>query len=510
MKNMLSTARAIVVDDQYEQVEPAVKALARLGIGSVYLSGKLEEKPPAKLHGVRLAVVDMDLGQGGTGQSDAETAHQTLAFLTEVLAEDSNPLMVIVWTGSDGVYEEFKAAFGDVLTGATPAVICRLDKGKFDLASDGGVEAAAEEFRKLIIDELEKVKPLDVLWAWEQAVHDAASRTTSMVAEIIRTPDLKPETWPEGASHLLAAIARAAAGNRHDDQRALLDDLLSTFEPLLQDRIEHHRLDDYEALQGSAKLILERVTEQNALLKTHSDHRQAVISYEAFQKALADVNWANVDLVTNTARDAPETNAGRKKTKIGGLLKAPTKPAALPVSDEQASRLNGMLQWSVLPVETKGVRPGNIYPIGDKDTPVREAVERLGVDLERLKRDTLAKSSLSGQPVLVEATPACDYAQGKWTMARFVMGYLVSPTVRAKLADKSDFLRIYGAAWQSALGADPTALHLVLNSHFCIAAAMPEAAGWEATLRLRRPTLADLQVWLAAQHMRQGLLHVTP
>jgi hypothetical protein len=510
MKNMLSTARAIVVDDHYAQVEPAVKALARLGIGSVYLSGKLEERPPARLHGVRLAVVDMDLGQGATGQSDAETAHQTLAFLADVLAEDSNPLMVIVWTGSDGVYGEFKTAFGEVLKGATPAVICRLDKGDFDLTNEGGVEAAAEEFRKLIIGELEKVRPLDVLWAWEQAVHDAASRTTSMVAEIIRTPDFKPETWPEGASHLLAAIARAAAGRRQDDPRTLLDDLLGTFEPLLQDRIEHHRLDDYEALEESAKLIVERVAEQNALIKAQSDHRQAVASHDAFQKALADIDWATVDVVTNTARDAAETNPGRKKTKIAGLLKAPAKPAALPVSEEQAARLNGMLQWSELPAGTMGVRPGNIYPVGDKGTPVRDAVERLGVDLDQFKKDTLSKSALTGQAVLVEATPACDYAQGKWTMPRFVLGYLVSPIVRSKLADKADFLRIYGASWQSVADAAPAALHLVLNSHFCIAAAMPEAALWTATLRLRRPTLADLQVWLASQHMRQGLLLVTP
>lgn len=505
---MLSTARAIVIDDHYDQVEPAVKALARLGIGSVYLSGKLEEKPPTKLHGVRLAVVDMDLGQGATGQSDADTAQQTLAFLAEVLAEDSNPLMVVVWTGSDGVYNEFKAAFGEVLTGATPAVICRLDKGDFDLSDEGGVEAAAEEFRKLIVGELDKVKPLDVLWAWEQAVHDAASRTTSMVAEIIRTPDLTPETWPEGASHLLAALARAAAGKQQDDPRALLDDLLSAFEPLLQDRIEHHRLNDYEALEESAKLIVARVAEQNELIKMQNEHRQALVRHDAFQKALSDIDWSAVDVVTNTARDAPETNDGRKKSKISALLKAPAKPAALPVTEEQAARLNGMLQWSELPDGTAGVRPGNIYLIGEEGTPVRDAVVRLGVNAERFKKDTLSKTALAGQPVLVEATPACDYAQGKWTMPRFVLGYLVSPTVRAKLADKADFLRIYGASWQSVAGA--AALHLVLNSHYCVAAEMTEAAGWTAALRLRRPTLADLQVWLASQHMRQGLLLVTP
>ena len=341
-------------------------------------------------------------------------------------------------------------------------------------------------------------------------MHDAASRTTSMVAELIRTPDLTPKTWPEGASHLLAALARAASGKRQDDPRALLDDLLGAFEPLLQDRIEHHRLDDYEALEESAKLIIARVAEQNALIKAHNDHRQAIASYDAFQKALSEIDWAAVDVVANTARNAAETVDGRKKAKISALLKPSPKPAALPVTEEQAARLNGMLQWSELPEGTAGIRPGNIYVIGEKGTPVREAVERLGVDLERLKKDTLSKTALAGQTVLVEATPACDYAQGKWTMPRFVLGYLVSPTVRAKLADKADFLRIYGASWQSKAGAEAAALHLVLNSHFCIAAEMYEASAWTPALRLRRPTLADLQVWLASQHMRQGLLLVTP
>jgi hypothetical protein len=510
MKNMLSTARAIVVDDHYEQVEPAVKALARLGIGSVYLSGKQEERPPAKLHGIRLAVVDMDLGQGGTGQSDADTAHQTLAFLSQVLAEDSNPLMVIVWTGSDGVYEEFKKGFGDVLTGATPAVICRLDKGKFDLKSEGGVEAAAEEFRILIIGELEKVRPLDVLWAWEQAVHDAASRTTSAIADIVRTPGLKSEDWPQAASNLLAAIARAAAGRRLDDPRDMMDDLLGTFEPLLQDRIEHHRLGNFDTLKASAELIVARATEQRSLAAEHSKFRIATADHAAFGKTVAAIPWGDADIVMNKDRTGPEPDAGRRKSKVLALAKAPTAPAAPVVGEEQAAKLNGMLQWSVLPEDTRGVRPGNIYLIGEPGTPVRDAVERIGMDLAQAKKDTLFRSDRHGAPVLVEATPACDYAQGKWTMPRFVLGHLVTPQVRGKLADGADFLRIYGAAWAVVPGLDPFAAHLVLNSHYSVSVPMAEAEAWPPALRLRRPNLVDVQVWLSSQHMRQGLVNVTP
>ncbi len=503
MKNMLSTARAIIVDDKYDQVEPAIKALARLGIGSVYLSGQFEDLPPSPLHGIRLAVVDMDLGLGAVGQSDKDTALQTLAFLGQALAEDSNPLMVVVWTGSDGVYEQFAARFSEALPNVTPAVICRLDKNKFA----GDVEAAAEAFEQIIVSELQKVRPLDVLWAWEQAVHDAASRTTSTLSDVIRSPGLTPAGWPDAASNLLAAIARAATGQRLNDSRDMLDDLLGTLEPLLQDRIEHHRIADFDALKASADIVLQCATEQRDANQTLSGYRSNLADYNAFNKVLASVDWDEADIVVDAAGTGKEPNKGRRRSRVAALASRPQQPAKSAVSEEQAARLNGMLQWSVVAPETIGVRPGNVYFIGEPGTACRDALDKIGVDLDRLRKDTLGRSDREGTPVLVEATPACDYAQGKWTMPRFVLGFLADSSVRAKLASSADYLRIYGNAWHEIPG-NAAARHLVLNSHFTLAAGMAEAESWPAALRLRRAVLIDVQVWLSSQHMRQGLLSV--
>jgi len=505
---MLSTARAIVLDDQYAEVQPVIRALARLGIGSVYLNGQEEDFPEEPLHGIRLAIVDMDL----TG-ADLEAGHKadhTLGVLGRVLHDDVNPLMVIVWTGDDETYQSFREKFPTRFPQCAPGIVHRLDKTQFDLLNGTGADAAAKAFRDTVMEQLSGTRPLDVFWSWEQAVHDAASRTTSAVAAIIQEgvpANGQPDpSWEVRASHVLAALARASSGQQGTTPAKLLDDLCSGLEPLLLDRLEHHRVPQPEMVAESAQLIFDTADQQRTAIAAHGDYQKEFAATEAARQRLTSVDWNAVDFVHS--KKGPEADPGKRRGKVTNLLKNPARPTVPIFSDMQAAQLNAMLHWSVVGGAAP-VRPGNIYLIGAPGSAVAAFLTTLGLDVVQLRRDTFGSPSKGGSAVLVESTPACDYAQGKWTMPRFVAGFLAPSKDATGLPKGAEFLRSFGPLWYAPEDGEGSVTHLVLNSHFAPSIGMSEVEKWSPILMLRRRTLTDLQVWLSSQHMRQGLLNVT-
>lgn len=503
---MLATARALVLDDRYDEVEPVIRALARLGIGSVYLNGDVEAMPETPLHGIRLAIIDMDLLGGDNGP--AATAGHTLQVLEGILHGDANPLMVIVWTGSDEIYQEFAKSFPARFPLCAPGVVHRLDKAKFNLKNEVGIAEAAEEFRQTIIEQLAGARPLDLFWSWEQAVHDAASRTTSAIADIVQQGRAGEQniTWTVASSHVLAALARASAGQQGTSPEKLLDDLCSGLEPLLLDRLERHRVPDAGLVSGSADLIFQTAADQRASIVENAKYKKELGAIESFKERLTQIAWDTVDFIYS--KGAPEADAGKKRGKIAGLVSSPTKPVVTSFAASQAARLNTMLHLSVLPGGGP-VRPGNIYPVGAAGTEIQQLLSSLGLSEEQLRKDTFGSASKGGRAVLVEATPACDYAQGKWTMPSFVAGFLASEKDAGGLRAQAEFLRSYGPLWLEGNGGAGEVAYLVLNSHFAPSIGMEAVKQWVPILVLRRRTLTDLQVWLSSQHMRQGLLNVT-
>ena len=103
----LQTARALVVDDDYQEAHPVVLALSYLGIGSVYLNGDLELlRQNGPFRGIRLAFVDMDLqGQGTISAEDL--GRQAASYLSEAVSHDNGVLAVLVWTKHEEEAESF-------------------------------------------------------------------------------------------------------------------------------------------------------------------------------------------------------------------------------------------------------------------------------------------------------------------------------------------------------------------------------------------------------------------
>jgi hypothetical protein len=301
-------------------------------------------------------------------------------------------------------------------------------------------------------------------------------------------------------------VARASAGQQGSSPEKLLDDLCGGLEPLLLDRLERHRVPDAALVEGSGQLIFDTADEQRKALAITSSYTKEMNGIQAFKERLGKILWDAVDFIYSP-RGMLETNDGRKRQRIASLVKDPERPPAMEFSAAQAARLNTMLHLSIL-ADDEPMRPGNVYLIGDADTTIAKSLAALGFDATRLRKDTFGSTSKGGQIVLIEATPACDYAQGKWTMPRFVAGFLASEKDASGLRAQAEFLRSYGPLWLKSADGAEAICHLIVNSHFAPSIGMDEVEAWSPILMLRRRTLTDLQVWLSSQHMRQGLLNV--
>jgi hypothetical protein len=77
-----------LLDDQPEEALPISKALSRAGIPVAFFDGTKADLPKTnnKLRGVRLAILDMDLGVGGSAKNMASTL---VGAFSQIIDRDS-------------------------------------------------------------------------------------------------------------------------------------------------------------------------------------------------------------------------------------------------------------------------------------------------------------------------------------------------------------------------------------------------------------------------------------
>src|SRR4051812_17620228 len=95
--NGLSGARVVLLDDEPSEALPIIKAFSKMGIPTVFFDGKSAELPTKKkrLRGVRLAILDMNIGITGSDETIASTLVQTFGRIVD---ENNGPYGILIWT----------------------------------------------------------------------------------------------------------------------------------------------------------------------------------------------------------------------------------------------------------------------------------------------------------------------------------------------------------------------------------------------------------------------------
>ena len=475
--NALRTSRVVLIDDEPKEAMPMIQALGRLGIGCIHVTGVKEKDLPKKPYsGIRLAFVDMDLDVGG-GNIKAVVA-KTVNVFKHVVSEDSSPCLIVAWTKHADYVDEFVQALEKEMPRLVPCLLLRMDKPAN--ASRLTVKKTLTDVKRF----LDTNWPVNVLWAWEQAAHDAVTATTSIVSEIAAnevaakppagTLVNKQKEWKASLQNALRVLAQASGGQaitKHSVAACLLEALNT----LHLDAIERggkpfEGCNTHKLLSGDLpKLSPQSVIALNTRLRTAGPDARDPRPHPG-----------DVYLVSCARRDAQP---------IPGVHVAPRAMVA-----DFAPR------WT----KDKGYESARrrLEQLKDPGAGATE-IEIAEKALVKMADDLAARCRCA----LVEVTPACDFAQEKSRMLRFVGGLLIPSGLSGVFnPDHRIFLRDLN---ELRLAEPEGSWRLVLNGHFVFSCVIPPRnSKAKPTFRLRQGVVADIQHWLSSHSSRPGVLAI--
>lgn len=218
----LRTARVLVIDDRFAEVESFVRALGSCGIGCVYLSGNAEEFPKSPLINIRLVAADLDLGTSG-GETH-QVVGPAVSALERAISERNGPYLLVAWTNRDELFEEFERQVLAFAAYRRPVRIIKI--GKEEVNGDLGALVLRLE------ESLSSCYPLSVLWWWEQLCSDSSGQVLTVVSE-----QGGSQQWMQESLETLLLLRNASPGGR-ETLASGLRGLLDGFGALHQDALE--------------------------------------------------------------------------------------------------------------------------------------------------------------------------------------------------------------------------------------------------------------------------------
>ncbi len=471
--NILKTTKVVVIDDQLEEAMPVLKALGKIGVGAIYFSGDPDELPDAPLKGIRMLFLDLDLN--GAGGEEEKIIGQTLSVLERIIAKEPSPLAIIVWTKYKEYVEALKKKLEEDWNVLAPGFVTNLEKpSEFN---DDAIAKITEKFAELVRNSF----PLELLWSWEQAVHDAAVETTSLLAKVaLIDTNVNLDSWNTTMSCILGKLGIAVAGQQLSEEENLLQDVFAALNPVHMDHLERKTTDlalEGEKIRSLFKIARESRSDGKAESKLNSPF------------VIAEVKNSQSMAPGNIYQEREEDGEGKfplsKTEKLFGSL---VYDVFDPMGEDDYKELNKKIK--------EARESGN--EMEDQLTDMKKVLRKKADELrENLKEKT--------EPVLLEITPACDYAQRKNKMLRLVGGLFVPTEMIHLIKRNSIFVKIVGPL-EIKGKKDPQ--YLVLNSHFLFGYPEPEQT-WKTTYRLRSQVLVDVQAWFASHAARPGYTSVT-
>jgi hypothetical protein len=444
MKN-LQTARVCIIDDEPDEYLNLIHALSRIGLGCLHIDGTREEDlPKSPLSGFRLVFLDMQLGT--TGDEVQITAHTANVF-NRVISQEGGPVLVVIWTKHNHFVEAFKARLFE----KWPGYLGRLVFTRMDKPSPKS-EIDPLKLEATISQQLEKNYPLDLVWQWEQSVHDAATDTTSALAQLavkragVKSADDEPTMADKvrAAFRFLLRVMLDASAGRNAREESALRDLLSGLATLHADRLEHNSC---EGVVSSASLLLK-------------DKK-------------------------------PEPDA------------------------TECAAINAMLLVAPVDADVTSLCPGSLFTFTDAEAFKKHFGQEWLKIAEKAflvaKPEELSEILKVCPPVLVEVSADCDYAQRKRPIARILTGMLVPAELASKLGGDK---KINGAAYLrhgiTLTLQNPQGDWLpIYVSQFTFSISPSTVPGFLIPIgRLRSGPLTELRHWLAAHSTRPGYLSV--
>jgi hypothetical protein len=271
---------------------------------------------------------------------------------------------------------------------------------------------------------------------------------------------------------ILAALATSNGADSDVTESLNVVRLFESLNPIHSDHLEQLTLRKSGIDNGaSAAALKEEVEKRNPLPSKTMSHINGIV------------------LTSRTTNDDPDFQPGAAYTPRTDLgVKCPHHHAKIPMAD----LAKDILKYTKDPTFEKANKLAGSKKLDPEKTAngEKDAIARMNEINSECKR------------LLVEISPACDFAQGKRSTVRFVGGLLVPEKYFELIKSSHDYLKPFepvtiqefDGVWQ-----------FIFNSRYIFGVAeAKEKIESHPKFRLRNPPLIDLIAWAASQMARPG------
>jgi hypothetical protein len=239
--NGLRGARVVLLDDEPTEALPVIKAFSRVGVPAVFFDGSESDLPKTakRLRGVRLAILDMNLGVSGNDKTIASTLVQTFS---KILSPENGPYGIVIWTNHPELKDEVAKYIFEHATLPKPVFVVMLKKASFKKKGKaGGTQFAMGKLSKELLKILAENSPLECMQVWEGLCFQAATNVTNALAELSGATAANLDdwrlAWREEVLKLLLVIGKASAEEHHTKENCIPSIFLA-LNPLHSDRMD--------------------------------------------------------------------------------------------------------------------------------------------------------------------------------------------------------------------------------------------------------------------------------
>lgn len=231
--NGLGGARVLMLDDNPAEVLPVIKSFAKKGVGVAFFDGSLSQLPPKpeRLTGIRLAILDIDLGEG---EGDANKASTLVNRFARLISPQNGPYAVILWTNHEELRDLVKKYMYSHAELPNPLFTETITKAE---CASGDLTLIATK----ISAALGSIGALESLQNWEWHCHRAASAVTNTLNRIANPTGTDLDSWCASWQRELEQLLKAMAIAKAEKQLSMdncLNAVFTTLNPLHADRME--------------------------------------------------------------------------------------------------------------------------------------------------------------------------------------------------------------------------------------------------------------------------------
>ena len=179
-------------------------------------------------------------------------------------------------------------------------------------------------------------------------------------------------------------------------------------------------------------------------------------------------------------------------------------PACKEISEEIKAIINTRIHVRDLEEAKAVTAPGNLY-ILENFANLQKYVDYLPADMNSFVKQFLNSTQNLERiaTCMLEITPMCDYAQGKWKAARLLIGLIVPMAMKDRIKKSAGFL--YQTPLLSLNG---NLCYLIFNSYYMTGAQFNKLNNLEPDYQLRIDLLSDIQSKLSSHISRRGVIEL--